>query len=95
MANLLEGPVYTKPPHWRGHGIPEVLLSGHHGRIARWRRDEALRRTSAHRPDLIESCPPAAFDKKDREMLSLLGWAPDPEGEPHGRFWRRPPDVEE
>ncbi|MEV5429434.1 tRNA (guanosine(37)-N1)-methyltransferase TrmD [Streptomyces sp. NPDC052701] len=95
MANLLEGPVYTKPPLWRGRDIPEVLLSGHHGRIARWRRDEALRRTTANRPDLIERCDPKAFDKKDREMLSVLGWEPDPQGEPHGRFWRRVEGVEE
>lgn len=86
MANLLEGPVYTKPPEWRGRGIPDVLLSGHHGKIARWRRDEAFRRTALNRPDLIERCDPAAFDKKDREVLSILGWAP----EPGGRFWRRP-----
>ncbi|MFF2850458.1 tRNA (guanosine(37)-N1)-methyltransferase TrmD [Streptomyces sp. NPDC058001] len=91
MADLLEGPVYTKPPEWRGREIPEVLLSGHHGRIARWRRDEALRRTSAHRPDLIERCDPSALDKKDRETLSILGWAPGPDG----RFWRRPDAVEE
>ncbi|CAM5517475.1 tRNA (guanosine(37)-N1)-methyltransferase TrmD [Streptomyces violaceorubidus] len=58
MAGLLEGPVHTKPPLWRGRGIPEVLLSGHHGKIARWRRDEALRRTTANRPDLIERCDP-------------------------------------
>jgi tRNA (guanine37-N1)-methyltransferase len=95
MANLLEGPVYTKPPLWRGRDIPEVLLSGHHGKIARWRRDEALKRTTAHRPDLIERCDPKAFDKKDRETLSVLGWAPDPEGERYGRFWRRVDDVEE
>ena len=95
MANLLEGPVYTKPPEWRGRGIPDVLLSGHHGKIARWRRDEALRRTTANRPDLIERCDPKAFDKKDREMLSILGWAPDPAGEPYGRFWRRTEGVEE
>jgi tRNA (guanine37-N1)-methyltransferase len=91
MANLLEGPVYTKPPQWRGREIPEVLLSGHHGRIARWRRDEALRRTTANRPDLIERCAPKAFDKKDREMLSIMGWAPSADG----RFWRRPDGVEE
>ena len=57
MANLLEGPVYTKPPEWRGREIPEVLLSGHHGKIARWRRDEALRRTARNRPDLIGARP--------------------------------------
>ncbi|GAA0483291.1 tRNA (guanosine(37)-N1)-methyltransferase TrmD [Streptomyces sp. NPDC046215] len=91
MADLLEGPVYTKPPEWRGRGIPDVLLSGHHGKIARWRRDEAFRRTVANRPDLIERADPAAFDKKDREMLSILGWAPGPDG----RFGRVAPDVEE
>ncbi|MEV0302324.1 tRNA (guanosine(37)-N1)-methyltransferase TrmD [Streptomyces prasinus] len=95
MAGLLEGPVHTKPPVWRGRGIPEVLLSGHHGKIARWRRDEALRRTTAHRPDLIEGSDPGAFDKKDREMLSILGWEPDPAGEPYGRFWRRTGAVEQ
>ncbi|MBQ1159852.1 tRNA (guanosine(37)-N1)-methyltransferase TrmD [Streptomyces sp. A73] len=74
MANLLEGPVYTKPPEWRGRGIPEVLLSGHHGRIARWRRDQAFARTVANRPDLIERCAPEALDKQDRATLEALGW---------------------
>lgn len=50
MADLLEGPVFTKPPEWRGRGIPDVLLSGHHGKIARWRRDEAFRRTASTGP---------------------------------------------
>ncbi|MBB4890309.1 tRNA (guanine37-N1)-methyltransferase [Streptomyces netropsis] len=91
MADLLEGPVYTKPPQWRGRGIPDVLLSGHHGKIARWRRDEAFRRTVLNRPDLIRRADPAAFDKKDRETLSILGWAPGPDG----RFGPLAPDVEE
>ncbi|POX37975.1 tRNA (guanosine(37)-N1)-methyltransferase TrmD [Streptomyces sp. Ru73] len=91
MADLLEGPVYTKPPEWRGRGIPEVLLSGHHGKIARWRRDEAFRRTDRNRPDLIERADPDAFDKKDREILSILGWAPGPDG----RFGRTTGPVEE
>lgn len=91
MADLLEGPVYTKPPEWRDRGIPDVLVSGHHGKIARWRRDEALRRTTANRPDLIERADPAAFDKKDREMLSILGWAPGEDG----RFGRPGQAVEE
>ncbi|MFI1258596.1 tRNA (guanosine(37)-N1)-methyltransferase TrmD [Streptomyces netropsis] len=91
MADLLEGPVYTKPPQWRGRGIPDVLLSGHHGKIARWRRDEAFRRTVLNRPDLIHRADPAAFDKKDRETLSILGWAPGPDG----RFGPLAPDVEE
>ncbi|MFD1861173.1 tRNA (guanosine(37)-N1)-methyltransferase TrmD [Aeromicrobium camelliae] len=49
---LLEYPVYTKPASWRGREVPEVLLSGHHGQIAAWRREEALRRTRERRPDL-------------------------------------------
>jgi tRNA (guanine37-N1)-methyltransferase len=55
MSGLLEGPVYTRPREWRGHEVPEVLLSGNHATIARWRRDMALRRTAANRPDLIEA----------------------------------------
>lgn len=50
---LLEGPVYTKPPSWRGLDVPEVLLSGHHERIAAWRREQALKKTQARRPDLL------------------------------------------
>jgi len=53
MATLLEGPVYTKPPTWRGHEVPPVLLSGDHGRIAAWRREQAQARTSERRPDLL------------------------------------------
>jgi tRNA (guanine37-N1)-methyltransferase len=53
MAGLVEGPVYTRPRSWRGLDVPPVLLSGDHGAIARWRRDEALRRTARNRPDLI------------------------------------------
>jgi tRNA (guanine37-N1)-methyltransferase len=52
MAGLLEGPVYTKPPAWRGLDVPDVLLSGHHGRIAGWRLEQARERTRANRPDL-------------------------------------------
>jgi tRNA (guanine37-N1)-methyltransferase len=50
---LLEGPVYTKPPSWRGLDVPDVLLSGHHEKIAAWRRDQALKRTQTRRPDLL------------------------------------------
>jgi len=52
---LLEYPVYTKPPSWRGHQVPEVLLSGDHGRIAAWRHDQSLRRTAERRPDLAHA----------------------------------------
>ena len=54
MATLLEGPVFTKPPVWRELDVPEVLLSGHHGRIAEWRRERAVARTQQNRPDLLE-----------------------------------------
>ncbi|MBO4271930.1 tRNA (guanosine(37)-N1)-methyltransferase TrmD [Microbispora triticiradicis] len=73
MANLLEGPVYTKPPVWRGHEVPEVLLSGHHGRIARWRRDEALRRTLERRPELAARFDPESLDKHDRRVVEEFG----------------------
>ncbi|MCH6229316.1 tRNA (guanosine(37)-N1)-methyltransferase TrmD [Microbacterium sp. CFH 31415] len=50
---LLEYPSYTKPAVWRGHEVPPVLLSGNHGAIAAWRRDQSLERTRANRPDLL------------------------------------------
>ena len=50
---LLEYPVYTKPSSWRGRDVPEVLLSGDHGRIASWRREQQLMRTRSRRPDLL------------------------------------------
>jgi tRNA (guanine37-N1)-methyltransferase len=50
---LLEYPSYTKPAQWRGRDVPEVLLSGHHGRVAHWRRDQQLERTRRRRPDLL------------------------------------------
>ena len=91
MAGLLEGPVYTKPPVWRDRAVPEVLISGHHGRIARWRRDQAWHRTSAHRPDLIERADLAVLDQDDRRTLAELGWSPGPDG----RFGRTRRAVEE
>lgn len=50
---LLEYPSYTKPSSWRGYEVPEVLLSGHHGRVAQWRRDQQVDRTRTRRPDLL------------------------------------------
>ncbi|MGN6613258.1 MAG: tRNA (guanosine(37)-N1)-methyltransferase TrmD [Angustibacter sp.] len=66
---LLEYPVYTKPASWRDRDVPPVLLSGHHGAVARWRRDERLRRTAARRPDLIGALDPGALDARDRAVL--------------------------
>ena len=53
MEGLLEGPVYTRPPVWRGLEVPAVLQSGDHARIARWRREQAQERTAQRRPDLL------------------------------------------
>lgn len=50
---LLEYPSYTKPASWRGHDVPEVLLSGHHGNVATWRQEQQLERTRIRRPDLL------------------------------------------
>jgi len=69
---LLEGPAYTRPELWRGHAVPEVLLSGHHAQIARWRRDQALRRTAERRPDLLAALSPDALDAADRALLTAL-----------------------
>ncbi len=74
MAGLLEGPVYTRPRVWRGRGVPDVLLSGDHRAIARWRRDEALRRTAAYRPDLVAGVTASALDARDRQVLSEAGF---------------------
>jgi len=52
-AGLLEAPAYTKPASWRGMDVPPVLLSGHHGEIARWRAERSRERTAARRPDLL------------------------------------------
>ena len=73
MAGLLEGPVYTRPPVWREQEVPPVLLSGDHGAIARWRRDQALRATAASRPDLAARLGPG-LDKRDREVLFAAGF---------------------
>jgi tRNA (guanine37-N1)-methyltransferase len=75
---LLEYPVYTKPPTWRGLDVPEVLLSGHHGNVARWRRDQALRRTAQRRPDLVARLDPAALDARDRAVLDEAGFPVPP-----------------
>lgn len=65
--NLLEYPQYTRPEEWQGERVPEVLLSGHHGNIEKWRREKSLERTLEHRPDLLED---ANLSKKDVEYLN-------------------------
>src|SRR5690606_31366478 len=52
-GDLLEYPVYTKPPVWHGRAVPDVLRSGDHGAVERWRQDQARRRTAERRPDLL------------------------------------------
>ena len=66
-TGLLEYPHYTRPPEFRGWGVPETLLSGDHGRIARWRREQSLQRTLKKRPDLLESAP---LSKADQQFIA-------------------------
>jgi tRNA (guanine37-N1)-methyltransferase len=79
MTGLLEGPVYTRPRTWRERDVPDVLLSGNHRAIARWQRDEALRRTAVNRPDLIRrlAAVPDGLDKRDRQVLADAGFPVD------------------
>jgi tRNA (guanine37-N1)-methyltransferase len=74
VDGLLEAPGYTKPPTWRGHEVPEILRSGDHGRIARWRRDQALLRTATRRPDLLAALPPDTLDERDVTVLAEAGF---------------------
>lgn len=64
--SLLEYPQYTRPPVWYGRAVPEVLLSGHHANIEKWRREQSLLRTFARRPDLLEN---ADLTEKDKKFL--------------------------
>jgi tRNA (guanine37-N1)-methyltransferase len=72
---LLEYPVYTKPAVWRGRAVPDVLLSGHHAQIERWRRDARLLRTARRRPDLILALDPGALTPADLAVLEAEGWS--------------------
>jgi tRNA (guanine37-N1)-methyltransferase len=65
-AGLLDWPHYTRPEEWNGDRVPEVLMSGNHAAIARWRRKQALGRTWDRRPDLIDE---QALSKEDRKLL--------------------------
>ena len=68
-GNTLEYPQYTRPEVFMDKQVPEVLLSGHHANIARWRREQSLLRTLKNRPDLLETAP---LDEKDRKMLNEI-----------------------
>jgi tRNA (guanine37-N1)-methyltransferase len=69
-SGLLEYPHYTRPPVWRGYGVPEVLLSGNHAQVERWRREQALLRTWQRRPDLLAG---AELSDADRAFLRQMG----------------------
>jgi tRNA (guanine37-N1)-methyltransferase len=75
-SGLLEYPHYTRPPEFRGWRVPEILLSGDHARIERWRRQQALRRTWQRRPDLLAS---ASLSPQDLEFLAGLESGQDQE----------------
>ncbi|WP_295807292.1 tRNA (guanosine(37)-N1)-methyltransferase TrmD [uncultured Corynebacterium sp.] len=66
---LLEGPSYTKPREWRGLSVPDVLTSGDHAKVDRWRREQSLKRTLQRRPELLET---AELDAADRAYLEAL-----------------------
>lgn len=69
-TGLLQHPLYTRPAEYRGMAVPDVLLSGDHAEIARWRRRESLRRTLQRRPDLLDT---ADLSDEDRKLLDQLG----------------------
>jgi tRNA (guanine37-N1)-methyltransferase len=73
-TGLLEYPHYTRPPEFRGQAVPEVLLSGDHGKIEQWRREQSLLRTLKRRPDLLKS---AALSKSDIKFLKEQGYDPE------------------
>src|SRR5262245_5482052 len=72
-AGRLDYPQYTRPAEFRGWRVPEVLLSGDHGRIARWRRREALLRTLARRPDLLEAVPLTCEEREWMDEITRSG----------------------
>lgn len=76
--SLLEYPQYTRPFEWRGKTVPEVLLSGHHANIVRWRRERALERTFYRRPDMLKN---AELDETDRAFLARLAEQAETEDE--------------
>ncbi len=78
-AGLLEYPHYTRPPEFRGWTVPEMLLSGNHASIAKWRRKESLRRTRARRPDLLAKLE---LSKTDLKLLAEIEAEEQSAGEP-------------
>ncbi|MBI4673498.1 MAG: tRNA (guanosine(37)-N1)-methyltransferase TrmD [Chloroflexi bacterium] len=74
-TGLLEHPHYTRPLEFRAMRVPDILLSGHHANIERWRRNESLRRTLKRRPDLLRQ---VALSEADKNFLRELGWVESP-----------------
>lgn len=72
-SGLLQHPLYTRPAEYRGMAVPEVLRSGNHAEIDRWRRQQSLQKTLQLRPDLLES---ADLTDQDLEYLRSLGFTP-------------------
>ena len=73
---LLEGPSYTKPRTWRGHSVPDVLFSGNHALVDRWRRDQSLLRTASRRPDLIDALRASGgLNSADESVLDKIAAA--------------------
>lgn len=67
--NLLEYPQYSRPAEWWGKKVPDVLLSGHHANIEKWRREQSILRTLQNRPELLED---AVLSKKEKQYLEQL-----------------------
>ena len=67
--NLLEYPQYTRPEEWHGKKVPEILLSGHHANVEKWRREQSIIRTAQRRPDLLEK---AELTEKEKAWLKLI-----------------------
>ncbi len=76
-SGLLEYPHYTRPPQFRGWQVPSVLLSGDHAKIEAWRREEALKRTLARRPDMLEKTDLSETDRKILNRLKKPWCAPN------------------
>ncbi len=72
-SGLLQHPQYTRPAVWEDEAVPEILLSGDHARVDRWRREQSLLRTLQRRPDLLETAELLAWE---REFLREQGWKP-------------------
>lgn len=72
-SGLLEYPHYTRPPSFRGWSVPEILLSGDHGKIARWRREQSLLRTLQRRPDLLDHADLSPADRKFLDSMINSG----------------------